>query len=227
MPPENMLHIPQLLKPDELELIDSLLNDSAFLDGSKTASMAAKAVKNNLQIDRQDQDTLPRIQAIFDEALRASPLFQIYSMPAQIVPFLLSKYEIGMAYGWHVDSPFMGQPPIRTDLAMTVFLSGPDAYEGGELVIQGPQGVTAFKAGKGDAVVYPCQYLHCVNPVLSGQRSVAVSWIQSQVKDIGHRQILFDLNQVHGSLYQRDPNAPEANLLLQAHSNLLRMWAGS
>ena len=220
----SLLHLPQLLTNEELTKIDALLESSLFVDGAKTASMAAKAVKNNLQIDKNNTHTLPQLQSIILLALETSPLFQIATLPKHIYPIVFSKYSEGMTYGWHVDSPQMGNPAIRTDLAMTIFLSDPSTYEGGELLIQGSQGITAYKPNRGDAVVYPCMYLHCVNPITKGERRVAVTWIQSEVGSVEKRQILFDMNQIHGSLYQKDPNSVEANLLLQTHSNLLRMW---
>jgi len=220
----SLLHLPQLLKHDELNQIDALLESSLFVDGAKTASLAAQAVKSNLQIDKNNTQTLPQLQSIILQALETSPLFQIATLPKHIYPIVFSKYYAGMTYGWHVDSPQMGSPAIRTDLAMTIFLSEPSAYEGGELLIQGSQGITAYKPNKGDAVVYPCMYLHCVNPITQGERRAAVTWIQSEVGSVEKRQILFDINQIHGSLYQKDSNSVEANLLLQTHSNLLRMW---
>jgi PKHD-type hydroxylase len=225
----SLIHIPQLLKLEELNQIDSLLEKSRFVDGAKTASLAAKSVKNNLQIDIKDNNTLPQLQAIVNAVLQINPLFQIVALPKQIYPIVFSKYSEGMTYGWHVDSPQMGNPAvqnsvIRTDLAMTIFLSEPDTYEGGELLIQGSQGITAYKPAKGDAVVYPCMYLHCVNPITRGERRAAVTWIQSEVGSVEKRQILFNLNQIHGILYQKDAASYESNLLLQTHSNLLRMW---
>ncbi len=221
----GLIHIPQLLNPAELAAIDLLFEKSKFVDGTKTASLAAKSVKNNLQIDINDSQTLPELQAIINQALQSSPLFQISAIPRHIYPIVFSKYYEGMTYGWHVDSPSMGQnPAIRTDLAMTIFLSEPDSYEGGELLIQGSQGITAYKPSKGDAVLYPCMYLHCVNPITNGERKAAVTWIQSMVGSDEKRQILFNLNQIHGILYQNDATSYESNLLLQTHSNLLRMW---
>jgi PKHD-type hydroxylase len=225
----SLLHLPQLLTHEELTKIDALIESSLFVDGAKTASLAAQSVKNNLQIDKDNTQTLPQLQAIILRALETSPLFQIATLPKHIYPIVFSKYSEGMTYGWHVDSPQMrnpqmGSPATRTDLAMTIFLSDPSTYEGGELLIQGSQGVTAYKPDKGDAVVYPCMYLHCVNPITQGERRAAVTWIQSDIGSVEKRQILFDMNQIHGSLYQKDPNSMEANLLLQTHSNLLRMW---
>jgi PKHD-type hydroxylase len=221
---QNLIHIPSLLTQDELIVVDNLITASNFIDGKLTASMAAKEVKNNLQLDA-NAESLAQINTIINTALQQSPLFNIAALPKTILPFLVSKYTAGKYYGWHVDSPSMGSPTIRTDLAMTVFLTDPTTYEGGELVIQSEAGNVTFKPAKGDAILYPCQYLHCVNEIKNGERVAAVTWIQSNVKDAAQRQILFQLNQVHGALYQQAPNAPATNLLLQTHSNLFRMWA--
>lgn len=221
---QQLILIPQLLTSTELITIDALIDKANFADGKLTASMAAKEVKNNLQIEANNEN-LAEIQKIISAALAQSPLFNIAALPKTVYPFLVSKYSAGKYYGWHVDSPMMGNPPIRTDLAMTIFLSDPSTYEGGELMIQSDTGTSNFKPAKGDAVLYPCQYLHCVNEIKSGERVAAVTWVQSNVKDPGQRQILFHLNQVHSAMYQQAPNAPATNLLLQTHSNLFRMWA--
>jgi PKHD-type hydroxylase len=220
----QFLHIPALLTAAELAAIDELLAATTFIDGKATASMAAKEVKNNLQVDVKDPGALPQVQAIIGNALASSPLFNAAILPKYIYPFLISKYTPGMYYGWHVDSPLMGNPPVRTDAAMTLFLSDPATYEGGELVIQSGQHQVPIKPAKGDAIVYPCQYLHCVNEVRSGERLAAVTWIQSAVRAPEQRQILYNLSQIHALLSQRDQHAPETNLLLQTHSNLMRMW---
>ncbi len=221
---QQLVHIPQLLTSTELIAIDALIANANFIDGKLTATLAAKDVKNNLQIETGNEN-LAGIQKIITGALSQSPLFNIAALPKTTLPFLVSKYSAGKYYGWHVDSPVMGNPPVRTDLAMTIFLSNPATYEGGELMIQSDTGTANFKPAKGDAVLYPCQYLHCVNEIKSGERVAAVTWIQSNVKDPGQRQILFQLNQVHSAMYQQAPNAPATNLLLQSHSNLFRMWA--
>jgi PKHD-type hydroxylase len=221
---QQLIHIPALLTQEELLTIDTLVAKAQFTDGKLTASLAAREVKQNEQIESGNEQ-LDAIQKIISAALKQSPLFNIAALPKTVHPFLVSKYVTGKYYGWHVDSPIMGNPPLRTDLAMTIFLSDPAAYEGGELVIQSDTGNSAFKPTKGDAVLYPCQYLHCVNEIKSGERIAAVTWVQSNVKNPEQRQILFQLNQVHSALFQQAPNAPATNLLLQTHSNLFRMWA--
>lgn len=217
-------HIPSLLKVEEIFSIEKLVAGSSFSNGKETASMAAKEVKNNFQLDTSTA-AYEEILAIITNAIQTSPYFQVAAQPKTVHPFIISKYTSGNYYGWHVDSPIMGKPAIRTDLAMTIFLSDPATYEGGELVIQTTAGPVAMKPAKGDAVLYPCQFLHCVNEIKSGERLAAVTWIQSNIQSSEQRQLLFELNQVHAMLNQKDKHAPETNLLLQAYSNLFRMWA--
>ncbi len=221
---QQIIHIPNLLNTSELFQIDELIAKSNFINGNLTANLAAKEVKNNEQLEPNDTQ-LYEIQKIISIALQQSPLFNIASLPKQIYPSLISKYSVGKQYGWHVDSPIMGKPALRTDMAITIFLSDPTTYEGGELMIQVNSGIVNYKPAKGDAILYPCQFLHCVNEVKSGVRLAAVTWVQSNVKIPEQRQILFEINQVHSALYQQAPNAPATNLLLQTHSNLFRMWA--
>ena len=221
---QNFLHIPALLNADEIIKIESLISTANFVDGKITASLAAKEVKNNLQMETGNE-TIAAIHALLNGAIGTSPLFNIAALPKKIYPFIISKYTPGKYYGWHVDSPVMGDPPMRTDMAMTIFLSDPATYEGGELLIQAGAGTASFKPAKGDAILYPCQFVHCVNEIKSGERLAAVTWIQSNVKDPEQRQLLYQLNQIHASLYRQAPNAAETNLLLQTHSNLFRMWA--
>lgn len=222
--PESFLHIPGLLKKEELEQLEQISATARFIDGRSTAGLAAKEVKNNVQLDSTDKEHVEPIHQIIGNAIMSSPLFQAAVMPKYIYPFIISKYGPGMFYGWHVDSPVMGMPPLRTDVAMTIFLSDPDTYTGGELVLQAGGQIVSFKPAKGDAIVYPCQFLHCVNEVTAGERKAAVTWIQCGVREPAHRKILFDLNQAHQILLKKDMHAPENNLLLQSYSNLVRMW---
>jgi PKHD-type hydroxylase len=218
-------HIPGLLKPEELVTLEALIPKIKFVDGKATASMAAKEVKNNLQADTAANGALQPVQQLISNAVMSSPYFNVAAQPKKIHPFLISKYTTGRYYGWHVDSPMMGEPPIRTDLAMTIFLSDPASYEGGELMIQTATGPVAVKPAKGDAILYPCQFLHCVNEIRSGERVAAVTWIQSNIQSPEQRQLLFELNSVHAMLSQKDKHAPETMQLLQTYSNLFRMWA--
>lgn len=221
----EFIQLSKLLTTQQLSEIDLLLAQAEYIDGKQTASMAAKETKNNLQINLQQQNILQPLQYILLQAFNQSELFQQAVLPKNIYAPLFSAYEPGMHYGWHVDSPVMGYPPVRTDVAMTIFLEHPEAYEGGELEIQGPTGTTLFKLAKGDAVCYPCQYVHQVREVTKGKRKVAVTWIQSMVKESDQRNMLSQLKKIYHSLYTKDPKSAEANELLQTYSNLLRMWA--
>jgi PKHD-type hydroxylase len=221
----TFIQVPGLLRVEELAAIDQLLSVSTFANGKLTATGAAQQVKNNLQLPA-DSETTVQLQSIVLNAISQSPLIQVAVMPKFVLPPLFSRYEVGMQYGWHVDSPLAGQmPTIRSDVSMTVFLSEPDSYQGGELVIQTEAGNMAYKLKRGDAIIYPTTRLHVVNPVLSGIRQVAVTWMQCAVRDAGKRELLLQLNTVQQMMYQRNPQAPEYLLLQQAYSNLVRMWA--
>jgi PKHD-type hydroxylase len=217
------LHIEQLLNAELLKQIEMLSGQAAFEDGRKTASAAAREVKNNLQIDGQSQAAMTMQQVLLG-ALNQSKVFRDATFIKNIYPFLFSKYEPGMQYGWHVDSPLMGGM-MRTDIAITIFLNDPSEYDGGELELQSPTGTLLYKLAAGDAICYPCTQLHRVREVTRGQRRVAVSWIESMVKSSDQRKVLFDIQQVIDALREKDIQSEEANLLQQNHSNLVRMWA--
>lgn len=218
-------HLPGFLNTETLTIVEQLLSAAPFRDGKETATDAAREVKQNLQVDMNDHQVMPQLQQILAMALMNEPRFQTTFYASKIYPILFSKYEKDMGYGWHVDSPVMGNPPLRTDLAMTVFLSDPDTYEGGELIIRTDAGEISYKPNKGDAVVYPCQYVHCVNKVKSGTRMAAVTWIQCSIRSMEQRMLLSDLKQTHQQLAAKDPQGAETQAVLQAWSNLLRMWA--
>ena len=220
------VHEIQLLDEQTLGLVNQIVSNAPYIDGKTTATDAAKLVKNNLQIDLNDRTVLPQLYQLIGNALSTEPKFNTTFYAARIYPFLFSKYFEGMGYGWHVDSPLMGgNPTIRTDLAMTIFLSDPATYEGGDLVIQTDGGEVSYKPAAGTAVIYPCQYVHCVNEVTSGMRSVAVTWIQCSVRSAEHRKILGDLKQLHESMTASDATGKQTQLVLQTWSNLLRLWA--
>jgi PKHD-type hydroxylase len=219
------IQVQGLLKPEELAVIDELLAQAEFTDGRLTATGAAQQVKNNLQLP-PGSETAAQLQAIILNAISQSPLIQAAVMPKFVLPPLFSRYEAGMQYGWHVDSPLAGQgPTIRSDVSMTVFLADPASYQGGELVIQTEAGNMAYKLNKGDAIIYPTTRLHVVNPVISGTRQVAVTWMQCAVKEAVKRELLLQLNTAQQMTYQRNPQAPEYLVLQQVYSNLVRMWA--
>lgn len=217
--------LPGFLKPEMINALLPLIDKAPFIDGRTTATQAAREVKRNLQVDTNDRNIFPQMQQVIGMALMNEPKLNTEFYAARIYQILFSKCETGMGYGWHVDSPVMGVPPTRTDLAMTVFLSDPSSYEGGELVIRTETGETSYKPQLGDAVIYPCQYIHCVNDVKSGVRLAAVTWIQCSVRSAEQRQLLSNLKKLHEHLAAQDAQSPETQLALQSWSNLLRMWA--
>ncbi len=218
-------HLPNFLNAEMLKAAHQLLEKAPFVDGRATATEAARDVKRNLQIDVNDRNIFPQLQQIIGMALMNETKFQTEFYAARVYQILFSKCETGMGYGWHVDSPVMGVPPVRTDLAMTVFLNDPSTYEGGELVIRTEAGETSYKPAKGDAIIYPCQYVHCVNDVTKGVRLAAVTWIQCSVRSAEERLLLANLKRVHEHLARVDAQSRETQLALQNWSNLLRMWA--
>ncbi|MFF5381281.1 Fe2+-dependent dioxygenase [Pedobacter suwonensis] len=217
------LHIPELLTDREVQGIHSLFKSGKFDDGRLTAHSAAKEVKSNLQLDHQTQEHTA-IQQIILAALNRNTVFRNAVLPQSIHPFIISNYKPGMHYGWHVDSPVMGNM-IRTDVALTIFLNDPEAYEGGELELQTANGNVLYKLNKGDAICYPCTQVHRVREVTGGERNVAVSWIQSLVKETAHRKMLFEIFQITENLRSKAVIEEEYLLLQQHYSNLLRMWA--
>lgn len=218
----SYLHIPQLLNSVQLQQINSLLTEASFNVGGLTATVAARQVKHNLQMDMQTQQ-YGSVQQILLSAINQNLLLRAAIFPKEIYPFLVSRYTAGMNYGWHVDSPVMGNM-MRTDIAMTIFLNDKEDYTGGELELQTPVGNQLYKYEAGDAICYPCTQLHQVCEVQTGERRVAVTWIESLIKSQEHRQILFELQQIIDSLLAKDIHNSEAKILQQNHSNLIRMW---
>jgi PKHD-type hydroxylase len=220
--------VPGLLKPMELDMIDRLLAGANFEDGTTTATDAAKKVKHNLQLPKTGSLEKQQTDAIVMNAIAQSPLIQAALMPSRILPPLISKYEPSMHYGMHVDSPIMGDPQvgaIRTDVGMTIFLSDPSTYEGGELSVITQTGDVRYKLNRGDAIIYPTTQIHGVLPVTSGVRLAAVTWMQCAVRDIQQREMLFQLKTVQTMLEQQNLGNQENLILLQIYSNLVRMWA--
>ncbi|RLJ76613.1 Fe2+-dependent dioxygenase [Pedobacter alluvionis] len=217
------LHIPDLLSETEVHDIRFLFKSGAFDDGRLTAYSAAKEVKSNLQLNPQTQEHVAIQQNIL-AALNRNTLFRNAVLPHSIHPFVISNYKPGMHYGWHVDSPVMGNM-IRTDVALTIFLNDPEEYDGGELELQTANGNILYKLNKGDAICYPCTQVHRVREVTRGERNVAVSWVQSLVKETVYRKMLFEIFQVTENLRSKALVEEEYLVLQQHYSNLLRMWA--
>ena len=211
-----------MLSREEVAAVLEALKLAEFVDGKVTASGAAASVKHNLQLKRPDKEPLP-LDRLIISAISSHELMQAYAMPKTFAAPIFAKYVPGMKYGAHVDSAvFVSDQPLRTDLSMTLFLSDPDSYEGGELVIDSDSGPQSFKLPAGDLIVYPTFALHQVAEVTRGERIVAVSWCQSMVRDPQMRRVLFDLKAVAESLND-EPNSQVAMLMNKSFNNLLRL----
>lgn len=214
--------IGQLIDSVAVGQLRQMLGQARFVDGRATAGAQARLVKRNDQVERDD-DSLPQMRETVLQALQKSDIFHSAARPKHVQPPLFSRYVPGMEYGNHVDDAIMGG--MRMDLSFTLFLSDPDSYDGGELVIDSPSGEQDIKLPAGSAVLYPATTLHRVAPVTRGERLAAVTWVRSLIRDASRREILFDLDRVQDALFVRDGKTTETDLLAKTASNLLRLWA--
>ncbi len=149
-------------------------------------------------------------------------------MPARAFrPDAFSRYDSGMEYGPHVDDALMmtGDQRMRSDIFFTLFLSAPEEYVGGELIIETAGAEQPYKLPAGSLLCYPSTALHRVAPVTRGSRLVVASWMQSHVRSPEHREILFDLDTVRRALFQEKGKNREFGLITKSYANLLRLWA--
>jgi len=201
------------------------LAEATFEDGRATAGGNAAKVKRNEQVS-DDPDNcdpqLEKMQDFLEDLLWDHGLFMAAAQPKEIHPPLFSRYTLGMSYGTHMDNALMGD--MRVDLALTLFLSDPADYDGGQLVIDFPTGERSIKLPPGSAVLYPATALHRVEEITRGTRLAAVTWIRSLVRDAAKREIIFDLRTAHHRLAKQLGKTPEVDLLSKTHTNLLRRW---
>jgi PKHD-type hydroxylase len=221
-----IVEIDQVLTAEQLASLYALLSQAKFVDGKLTAGPFAQAVKHNQQLDGTSE-IAKTIRESVQEAIQGHALFRSLALPRVIRPCLISRYGPGMAYGWHVDNALMGsgQALQRSDLSLTLFLTDPEAYGGGELVLDTDEGERFLKLAAGAMVIYPSTYLHRVAEVTTGQRLAAVTWVQSLVRNGDQRQLLFELDTVRRSLFEKYGKTEEFDLLSKTHANLLRQWA--
>jgi PKHD-type hydroxylase len=221
-----LLIVPGVLKPDELALARSWLARARFVDGKASAGAAARRVKHNLEAERGAAE-LGRLDAMVMGNLSRHPVYRGGALPLHAATPLYIRYQPGMTYGEHLDDPIMGGDGLmyRSDVAVTVFLNAPEEYDGGELVIRTPAGDQVVKSAAGDAVLYPAGTIHRVNPVTRGERLVAVTWVQSLVRDAARRELLYGLNLAREKLLASAPGAEETAQVNAAYMNLIRMWS--
>jgi PKHD-type hydroxylase len=221
-----LLIVPGVLKQDELRLARAWLAQAPFVDGKLSAGAAARRVKQNEERDRSAGD-LERLDRLVMGGLTRHPMYRNGALPLHAASPLYSRYRPGMAYGDHLDDPIMGAGSVlyRSDVAVTVFLSAPEEYDGGELVIQLVSGEQQVKGAAGNAALYPASTIHRVSPVTRGERLVAVTWVQSLVRDAARRELLYGLNLAREKLLAGAPEAEETAQVNAAYLNLIRMWS--
>ena len=218
-----LIQIPNVLTQDEVEFVLRELDQGAYEDGKVSAGEVAGQVKKNLQLKR-DAEAIKKCAPVMLEALKRNGIFQAAALPLKIREPMVNRYDIGMNYGLHVDNALMGEPAtIRSDVSATLFLSSPQAYDGGELVIQEISTQRRIKLPAGSMVVYASTNSHRVEPVTRGTRLAGIFWIQSMVRDESRRDILFDLNQILDSVSKKI-DAAEKMALTSIYHNLLRQW---
>lgn len=220
-----LLTIPALLNHAQLQKMHEVLAGGEFVDGRLTAGAAAARVKQNEEL-RPEAGRMQLLIRIVMASLGHNETFRFAVLPQRVADPIFARYTPGMAYGEHVDDPIMGSSPrFRSDVSMTVFLNPPTAYDGGELVIRTPFGPREVKLTAGDAVVYPSASLHRVAEVTRGERLVALTWIQSHVRDPAQRELLYELNLAREHLQKAAPDEVHTALVDRSYANLVRMWA--
>lgn len=221
------VRIQNLLNKEQLSLVDELIGSSDFVDGSGTTGEPTKAVKHNLQIELAQHPKREEFLRMITQIINKHPVVRATIVPKKMTVPLISKYQTGMAYGWHVDNAIMAGmgTAVRTDVACTLFLSNSDSYEGGELVVRSNSGDVKVKLERGDAFFYPATSRHQVTEVTRGERLAIVFWIQSMIADPGKREILYDLELAYDRLRKDHPTSEAAQMIQRAQSNLVRRWS--
>lgn len=223
-----LLHIPEVLGIAEITELHSALLAAEWSDGMATAGRQATQHKQNRQLTA-DSVAGQQLAAIISSALERHPLFVSAALPKHILPPLFNYYRDGGHYGNHVDNAiqrdaFRGNN-IRTDVSISVFISAPEDYDGGELIVEDTYGVHEVKLPAGDAIIYPSTSLHRVEPVTRGARLAAVTWAQSMIRDDWQRSMLFNLDMTILQLREQLGDSTEIVALTSHYHNLLRQWA--
>src|SRR5271155_1549387 len=223
-----LLPIPDVLTASQVLRARQLLDEAEWVDGRVTAGHQSVRAKDNMQLP-EGSPVARELGAMILSALEQNALFVSAALPAKVFPPLFNRYQGGQAFGTHVDNAIRqvtGTPHrIRTDLSATLFLAGPEEYDGGELVVEDTYGTHNVKLPAGHAILYPATSLHQVRPVTRGTRLASFFWVQSMVRDDGERTLLFDLDVGIQRLNGGGSGRPAAVQLTGVYHNLLRRWA--
>jgi PKHD-type hydroxylase len=223
-----LLHIPDVITREQVEQIRAELEAADWTDGRETVGAQGARVKRNQQLP----DASPLRRQLGEQvqaALARHPLYHAATLPLRTLPPRFNRYAEGGQYGFHVDGAVMaahdeaGQ--LRSDIACTLFLNEPEAYDGGELIVSDTYGEHEVKLPAGDLIVYPSSSLHRVAPVTRGARLAAFFWVQSLVRDDGKRRLLFELDTSIQALTRSGADAAAVLQLTGIYHNLLRQWA--
>jgi PKHD-type hydroxylase len=223
-----LLQIPDVLTPAQVAHCRAVLDAADWVDGAATAGFQSTQVKRNEQI-AEGSPAARQLGELILDALDRSPLFASAALPAKVFPPLFNRYSNGHAFGNHVDNAIRqvrgsGQR-LRTDLSATLFLSAPEEYDGGELVVDDSYGPHSVKLPAGHLVLYPATSLHRVTPITRGVRVASFFWVQSLVRDDGERSLLFDMDLAIIRLRRQVGDADAVLALTGVYHNLLRRWA--
>jgi PKHD-type hydroxylase len=223
-----LITIPDVLNATEIADARAALDAAQWVDGKVTAGYQAQTVKENLQLP-EGHPVAVKLGEVVLAALARSPLFMSAALPLKVFPPMFNRYTGGGHFGTHVDTAIRAMAStgqrIRTDLSATLFLTAPDEYDGGELLVEDTYGVHSVKLPPGHMVLYPATSLHQVTPVKKGARVSSFFWIQSMIRDDGDRTLLFDLDTAIQRLANESPGNPVGVKLTGVYHNLLRRWA--
>ncbi len=224
-----LLTIPAVLTKDEVARCRAILDQAEWVDGKVTAGHQSALAKNNMQLPEGSPAARQVGDAILN-ALSGNPLFVAAALPLKVYPPLFNRYAGGQSFGIHVDNAIRmmrgSDFRVRSDLSATLFFSEPEEYDGGELVAEDTYGEHRVKLPAGHMVLYPSTSLHEVTPVTRGARVSSFFWIQSMVRDVGERTLLFQLDATIQQLgAEKGHKAPEVVQLTGIYHNLVRRWA--
>jgi len=223
-----LITIPNVLTADEVTQSRAALDAADWVDGKVTAGYQAQSVKENLQLP-EGHPVAVRLGEMVLAALARSPLFMSAALPLRVFPPMFNRYTGGGHFGTHVDTAIRAMVStgqrIRTDVSATLFLSAPEEYDGGELLVEDTYGVHRVKLPAGHMVLYPATSLHRVTPVTRGARFASFFWIQSMIRNDGDRTLLYDLDTAIQHLAKESTGNPASVQLTGVYHNLLRRWA--
>jgi len=223
-----LLQIPEVLNAEQIAAARRLFERAGWVDGKVTAGPQSARAKDNSQLP-EDSPEARELGAMVLAALQRSALFVTAALPLQVFPPLFNRYQGGQSFGTHVDNAIRQVPGtphrIRTDLSATLFFTGPEEYDGGELVVEDTYGVHSVKLPAGHLILYPSTSLHHVRPVTRGARVCSFFWIQSMVREDAERTLLFDLDTAIRQISSREADHPAVVPLTGIYHNLVRRWA--